>query len=188
MKLSYHWMMVTNSPSPITPLLKNIWRVVKTEASRAFHWMDANNPSLWFSREQAVRKQNNLKPSRPLFLLNDGNKRSLTHQSPSFGISGNGHHKRRIFQYTRQNTKPRVLIRPMIEYITIIFECSLWAKLQKSASSFVQLRGLTKALIWQGVSSWSIDIPFSTVIIECALRVDLEKEGKDVPRNVAVHF
>ena len=64
--------------------------------------MDANNPSLWFSREQAVRKQNNLKPSRPLFPPNDGNKRSLTHQLPSFGISGNGHHKKRIFEYPRQ--------------------------------------------------------------------------------------
>ena len=52
-KLPYHWMMamVMNSPSPIIQLYLRISGSGKTEASHAFHWMDATNPELGFSWE-----------------------------------------------------------------------------------------------------------------------------------------
>ena len=98
-----------------TPLLKNIWRVVKTEASRAFYWMDATNSSPWFSREQAIRKQNNLKPSIPPFhwLMATNSPSPISHLH--LGYLGIVTIRREYLNIQDKNIEPRVLIRVTIE-------------------------------------------------------------------------
>ena len=124
------------------------------------------------------------------YLLNDGNKRSLTHQSPSFGISGNGHLKKRIFEYPRQKHRTQSFDKSD-DWIN---HNNIWMRSGTTSERMHLL--LSNSEVWEkqwfdkgnNVLGWSTDIPFSTVIIECSLQVDLEKEGKDVQRNFAVHF